>query len=143
VERILLLCRIIYAKFRQNGKQPNMSPNPLGQQSRIFGSVAHGPHWFSIHRRYNDSIERRRMDTSFSSSCRRLLSHTWRFVSKLDKRTRCMHFYFPKTFRSVVLIYFDDAFKVFEEWLLDADWSLNAANWQWLSASAFFHQYFR
>jgi cryptochrome len=33
--------------------------------------------------------------------------------------------------------------EVFEEWLLDADWSLNAANWQWLSASAFFHQYFR
>jgi cryptochrome len=27
--------------------------------------------------------------------------------------------------------------------LLDADWALNAANWQWLSASAFFHQYFR
>jgi cryptochrome len=33
--------------------------------------------------------------------------------------------------------------EVFEEFLLDADWSLNAANWQWLSASAFFHQYFR
>ncbi len=33
--------------------------------------------------------------------------------------------------------------KVFEEYLLDADWSLNAANWMWLSASAFFHQYFR
>ena len=32
---------------------------------------------------------------------------------------------------------------VFEELLLDADWSLNAANWQWLSASAFFHQYYR
>ena len=32
---------------------------------------------------------------------------------------------------------------VFEEYLLDADWSLNAANWQWLSASAFFHQYWR
>ena len=30
--------------------------------------------------------------------------------------------------------------KVFEEYLLDADWSLNAANWMWLSASAFFHQ---
>ena len=27
--------------------------------------------------------------------------------------------------------------------MLDADWSLNAGNWQWLSASAFFHQYFR
>lgn len=34
-------------------------------------------------------------------------------------------------------------FKVFEELLLDADWSLNAGNWMWLSASAFFHQYYR
>lgn len=34
-------------------------------------------------------------------------------------------------------------FQVFEELLLDADWSLNAGNWQWLSASAFFHQFFR
>ena len=32
---------------------------------------------------------------------------------------------------------------VFEEYLLDADWSLNAANWQWLSCSAFFSAYFR
>jgi cryptochrome len=33
--------------------------------------------------------------------------------------------------------------EVFEELLLDADWSLNAANWMWLSASCFFYQYFR
>ena len=33
--------------------------------------------------------------------------------------------------------------RVFEELLLDADWSLNAGNWMWLSASAFFHQYYR
>jgi len=33
--------------------------------------------------------------------------------------------------------------EVFEELLLDADWSLNAGNWMWLSASAFFHQYWR
>lgn len=33
--------------------------------------------------------------------------------------------------------------EVFDELLLDADWSLNAGNWMWLSASAFFHQYFR
>jgi hypothetical protein len=33
--------------------------------------------------------------------------------------------------------------QVFEELLLDADWALNAGNWMWLSASAFFHQYFR
>lgn len=37
----------------------------------------------------------------------------------------------------------EDGMKVFEELLLDADWSLNAGNWMWLSASAFFHQYFR
>ncbi len=33
--------------------------------------------------------------------------------------------------------------QIFEEYLLDADWSLNAANWQWLSASTFFHQYWK
>ena len=33
--------------------------------------------------------------------------------------------------------------KVFDELLLDADWNLNAGNWMWLSASAFFHQFFR
>ena len=34
-------------------------------------------------------------------------------------------------------------FQVFEELLLDADWSLNAGNWMWLSASSFFYQYYR
>ncbi|KAJ1520097.1 hypothetical protein ONE63_004319 [Megalurothrips usitatus] len=33
--------------------------------------------------------------------------------------------------------------KVFEELLLDADWALNAGNWMWMSASAFYHQFFR
>jgi len=33
--------------------------------------------------------------------------------------------------------------EVFEKLLIDADWALNRANWQWLSASRFFHQYFR
>jgi len=32
---------------------------------------------------------------------------------------------------------------VFDRYLLDADWALNNANWMWLSASAFFSQYFR
>jgi len=31
---------------------------------------------------------------------------------------------------------------VFEKWLLDAEWSLNAGNWMWLSCSAFFQQFF-
>lgn len=29
--------------------------------------------------------------------------------------------------------------KVFERHLIDADWALNTANWQWLSAGRFFH----
>lgn len=33
--------------------------------------------------------------------------------------------------------------RIFEYYLLDADWSLNNGNWMWLSASSFFHQYFR
>lgn len=37
----------------------------------------------------------------------------------------------------------EDGARVFEYYLLDADWSLNNGNWMWLSASAFFHQYFR
>jgi len=37
----------------------------------------------------------------------------------------------------------EEGARVFDLLLLDADWSLNSANWQWLSCSAFFHQYFR
>eukprot|EP00041_Stephanoeca_diplocostata_P017834 m.367506 g.367506 ORF g.367506 m.367506 type:complete len:333 (+) comp20834_c0_seq2:189-1187(+) len=33
--------------------------------------------------------------------------------------------------------------EVFEKYLIDADWAINRANWQWLSASNFFYQYFR
>ena len=32
---------------------------------------------------------------------------------------------------------------VFEELLIDADWSINNFNWQWLSCTAHFHMYFR
>ncbi|XP_045176201.2 cryptochrome-1-like isoform X2 [Mercenaria mercenaria] len=45
--------------------------------------------------------------------------------------------------RGDLWISWEEGMNVFEEYLLDADWSLNAGNWMWLSASAFFHQYFR
>ncbi|XP_035828705.1 cryptochrome-1 [Aplysia californica] len=45
--------------------------------------------------------------------------------------------------RGDLWVSWEQGMKVFEELLLDADWSLNAGNWMWLSASAFFHQYFR
>ena len=32
--------------------------------------------------------------------------------------------------------------RVFEELLLDADWSVNAGTWMWLSCSSFFQQFF-
>lgn len=32
---------------------------------------------------------------------------------------------------------------VFEEYLIDADWSINNFNWQWLSCTAYFYQYYR
>ena len=33
--------------------------------------------------------------------------------------------------------------RVFDELLLDSDYALNCGNWMWLSASAYFHQFFR
>nr|XP_038024384.1 cryptochrome-1-like isoform X4 [Anas platyrhynchos] len=45
--------------------------------------------------------------------------------------------------RGDLWISWEEGMKVFEELLLDADYSINAGNWMWLSASAFFHQYTR
>ncbi|KAH0618987.1 hypothetical protein JD844_018581 [Phrynosoma platyrhinos] len=45
--------------------------------------------------------------------------------------------------RGDLWISWEEGMKVFEELLLDADYSINAGNWMWLSASAFFHQYSR
>ena len=45
--------------------------------------------------------------------------------------------------RGDLYLSWEKGLEVFEEWLIDADWSLNAANWMWLSASCFFYQYWR
>ena len=34
------------------------------------------------------------------------------------------------------------AAQIFDELLLDADWSTNAGMWMWLSSSSFFHQFY-
>mmetsp|Transcript_64781 Transcript_64781/g.114346 ORF Transcript_64781/g.114346 Transcript_64781/m.114346 type:complete len:580 (-) Transcript_64781:875-2614(-) len=39
--------------------------------------------------------------------------------------------------------HWEEGVRVFDLWLLDSDWALNNANWQWLSCSNFFYQYFR
>jgi cryptochrome len=45
--------------------------------------------------------------------------------------------------RGDLWVHWERGQKVFDELLIDADWSINACNWQWLSCSAFFYQYFR
>ncbi|VVD04066.1 unnamed protein product [Leptidea sinapis] len=45
--------------------------------------------------------------------------------------------------RGDLWVSWEEGAKVFEDLLLDYDWSLNAGNWMWLSASAFFYKYFR
>ncbi|KAF6258816.1 6-4 photolyase [Scenedesmus sp. NREL 46B-D3] len=45
--------------------------------------------------------------------------------------------------RGDLYISWEEGKDVFEELLLDADHFLNAANWMWLSATAFFNQYYR
>lgn len=44
--------------------------------------------------------------------------------------------------RGDLWISWEEGMKVFEELLLDADWSVNAGNWMWLSCSSFFQQFF-
>ncbi len=45
--------------------------------------------------------------------------------------------------RGDLWVHWERGAEVFEELLLDADWALNAGNWQWLSSTRFFHQYWR
>ena len=45
--------------------------------------------------------------------------------------------------RGDLWVSWEDGRAVFDELLIDADWSLNNANWMWLSCSSFFYQYFR
>ncbi|XP_062856908.1 cryptochrome-2 isoform X2 [Trichomycterus rosablanca] len=44
--------------------------------------------------------------------------------------------------RGDLWISWESGMRVFEELLLDADWSVNAGSWMWLSRSAFFQQFF-
>ena len=44
--------------------------------------------------------------------------------------------------RGTLWQHWEEGAKVFDLYLLDADYALNSANWQWLSCSRFFYQYF-
>ena len=44
--------------------------------------------------------------------------------------------------RGDLWVSWEDGMRVFDELLLDADWSVNAGTWMWLSCSSFFQQFF-
>ncbi|XP_023329370.1 cryptochrome-1 isoform X2 [Eurytemora carolleeae] len=44
--------------------------------------------------------------------------------------------------RGDLWVSWEEGMKVFDELLLDADWSVNAGSWLWLSCSSFFQQFF-
>lgn len=44
--------------------------------------------------------------------------------------------------RGDLWVSWEEGMKVFDELLLDADWSVNAGSWMWLSCSSFFQQFF-
>ncbi|KAF0301665.1 Cryptochrome-1 [Amphibalanus amphitrite] len=44
--------------------------------------------------------------------------------------------------RGYLWLSWEEGMQVFEELLLDADWSVNAGTWMWLSCSSFFQQFF-
>ena len=44
--------------------------------------------------------------------------------------------------RGALWISWEEGMKVFDELLLDADWSVNAGTWMWMSCSSFFHNVF-
>ena len=45
--------------------------------------------------------------------------------------------------RGDLYIHWEHGRDVFDKYLIDSDYALNNANWQWLSCSTFFAQYFR
>lgn len=45
--------------------------------------------------------------------------------------------------RGDLWVSWEEGAKVFDRYLIDADYSLNSCNWMWLSCTAFFYQYFR
>ena len=45
--------------------------------------------------------------------------------------------------RGDLWVHWTEGRDVFDRYLLDGDWSINNANWMWLSCSSYFYQYFR
>lgn len=66
---------------------------------------------------------------------------SWESGMKVNKMVQLPLYSFLFFFFSLLIPLFS-FFQVFEELLLDADWSVNAGSWMWLSCSAFFQQFF-
>lgn len=112
-----------------------------------------GSDWFSIHWRHHDSAAAGRLDPPPGPTRCRLFSHQGGPVDQLGRRPEgvwanpvynaTVDQVKTRNLLRLLLTFCPLPLKVFEELLLDGDWALNAGNWQWLSASTFFHQFFR
>lgn len=72
------------------------------------------------------------------------------WIDAVMKQLRYEGWIHPLTRHSVVCfltrgdlwISWEEGMRVFEQFLLDADWAVNAGTWMWLSCSAFFQHFF-
>ncbi|CAF93039.1 unnamed protein product [Tetraodon nigroviridis] len=117
------------------------SPDPLGPEPGGFGQVGGGSDGLPLDRRHHDPAEAGGLDpppARRAVACfltRGDLWISWECGMKVGgaawsrrRRRRLSARLLPQ---------------VFEELLLDADWSVNAGSWMWLSCSAFFQQFFK
>lgn len=85
--------------------------------------------------------------------CRLLLLAFINILEKVNELFEILHcllwnyfclFIYSHLLHSFIKVYISSWIfsKVFDELLLDADWSVNAGMWMWLSCSSFFQQFF-
>ncbi|CAB0040662.1 unnamed protein product [Trichogramma brassicae] len=114
--RVLLLRRHQQSQLRQDARQSHMRADTLGQEHRGPGQGQTGFPWI-------DAIMTQLREEGW-------IHHLARHA------VACF------LTRGDLWISWEEGMKVFDELLLDADWSINAGMWMWLSCSSFFQQFF-
>nr|XP_040028567.1 cryptochrome-1-like isoform X2 [Gasterosteus aculeatus aculeatus] len=125
VARVLLHGGHQQPSLRQDGEQPHLRPDPVGPRPRGAGQVGGGPDGLPLDRRHHDAAEAGGLDPPPGQTRRGVFPDPRGPVDRLGGG----HEGAPRN-------------TVFEELLLDADWSVNAGSWMWLSCSSFFQQFF-
>lgn len=141
----------------------------MGPKPRGTGQVGWGSDRFSLDWCHHDPAKTRRLDPPSCTTCCGLLPHQGRSVDQLGEwhEGRTLRLLLPCSLTQIGCLAGKEPgfsfynlwrqhqthwwngpwsvtvfLQVFEELLLDADWSVNAGSWMWLSCSAFFQQFF-